>query len=365
MAVTPNSKRQRTDGPPELQPRTYELQRVLGQGSYGTVYQAAISETGDVVAVKVMKPVRHDEATGKACYTREGPDREVQILKELNGHPNIVELKGAFVSDKDKPAEAKLHLVFEFLSDTLHRVIKHTNQLQKSIDATYVKMYFYQTMRGLAYMHGKGIAHCDLKPQNLLLDGKTHGLRICDFGTAIRLSLGERRSLYICSRYFRAPEIILGSTCYNTSIDLWSAGCILGEMIIRQPLFTGRDGVDQLVEIIKVIGTPSVQEMKAMNPNYQNYEFTPKLAPHNWDKVLKGNAPPHAADLMNQLVRYDPQARLPPLQCLLHPYHDELREARNPMHRILFDFLPDELVWATRAERQKLIPQWAAVKKQV
>ena len=88
---------------------------------------------------------------------------------------------------------------------------------------------------GLAYMHGNGIMHCDMKPQNILLDGKTHGLRICDFGTAVRLSLNERRVSYVCSRYFRAPEIILGSTCYNTSIDLWSAGCILGEMIL--PLF--------------------------------------------------------------------------------------------------------------------------------
>lgn len=209
------------------------MQRVLGQGSYGTVYQASIPETGDVVAVKVMKPIRQDKS-GKSCYTRDGPDREVQILKELNGHPNIVELKGAFFTDSD--GQAKLHLVFEFLSDTLHRVIKHTNQLNQYMDLANVRLYFFQTMRGLAYMHGKGIVHCDLKPQNLLLDGKTHRLRICDFGTAIRLVSGEPRAVYICSRYFRAPEIILGSTCYNTAIDLWSAGCILGEMIIRQPL---------------------------------------------------------------------------------------------------------------------------------
>merc|ERR1712232_992368 len=225
------------------------------------------------------------------------------------------------------------------LSDTIHRVIKHTNAKNESMNPTKVMMYSYQTMRGIAYMHGKGIAHCDMKPQNLLLDGKTHGLRICDFGTAIRVSLNEKHALYICSRYFRAPEIILGSTCYNTSIDLWSAGCILGEMIIRQPLFTGRDGIDQLVEIIKVIGTPTVQELKAMNPNYPSYEFTPRVEPIPWKKVLKNVAPPHACDLMNRLVRYDPQSRLPPLQAMLHPYFDMLRETENPMYRQLFSFL--------------------------
>merc|ERR1712232_1244654 len=200
------------------------------------------------------------------------------------------------------------------------------------------------------------------KPQNLLLDGKTHGLRICDFGTAIRVSLNEKRALYICSRYFRAPEIILGSTCYNTSIDLWSAGCILGEMIIKQPLFTGRDGIDQLVEIIKVIGTPTVQELKAMNPNYDSYEFNPRIAPHPWEKVLKNIAPPHACDLMHRLVRYDPQSRLPPLQSLLHPYFDLLWETENQKYRYLFEFLPDELVWCTRADRQKMMPKWVQAK---
>jgi len=351
---------------PELQPRTYQLQRVLGQGSFGMVYQAAIAETGDVVAVKVMKPVRAEQ--GKAMYTREGPDREVQILKELKGHPNIVELKGAFVCTKDGPEQAKLHLVFEFLSDTIHRVIKHTNALNKTMDASKVMMYSYQTLRGLAYMHGKGIAHCDMKPQNLLLDGKSHGLRICDFGTAIRLSLNEKRANYICSRYFRAPEIILGSTCYNSAIDLWSAGCVIAEMLLQQPLFTGRDGIDQLAEIMKVIGTPNLQDLKAMNPNYKNYEFTPVIAARPWDLVLSNPnlkpAPAHACSLVSQLVRYNPSSRLPPLQALLHPYFNELRQTNAPMHRQLFDFLPDELIWCTRAEREKLVPDWMALKKE-
>merc|ERR1711865_1108226 len=121
----------------------------------------------------------------------------------------------------------------------------------------HVKLYAYQLMRALAFIHCKGIVHCDVKPQNLLLDGNSQTLKLCDFGTARRLVFGEKSMSYVCSRYFRAPELILGSTTYSTPVDLWSAGCVFGEMILGQPLFTGRDGIDQLLEIIKVVGTPT------------------------------------------------------------------------------------------------------------
>jgi len=256
------------------------------------------------------------------------------------------------------------------LSDTIHRVIKHTNAKNESMNPTKVMMYSYQTMRGIAYMHSKGIAHMDIKPQNLLLDGKSHALRICDFGTAVRLCLNEKRANYVCSRYFRAPEIIFGSTCYNSSIDLWSAGCVISEMLLQQPLFTGMDGIDQLVQIMKVLGTPSLQDLKAMNPNYQEYEFKPQVAARPWALVLARpelhhTPSQHACDLVSQLVRYDPRSRLPPLQAMLHPYFDELRQEKSsPMHRQLFEFLPDELLWCTRAEKAKIVPDWMSVKQE-
>jgi len=349
-------KKRKLEEAVELTPRTYSFQRILGQGSYGTVYLASIIETDEVCAIKSIKPVRKMD-NGEPGYTRDGPDREVQILKDLRGHPNIVDLMGAFIS---KSADGqKLNLVFEFLSDTLHRVIKHHNQLGKGIDPYYVKFYFYQLVRGTAYMHGRGYIHCDMKPQNLLLEGKSHGLRICDFGTARRMALREKRALYVCSRYFRAPEIILGSTTYNTAIDLWSVGLIFAELIIRQPLFTGRDGIDQLVEIIKVLGTPTSQDLKAMNPNYpSSFQFKPEVAGLPWKKVLKEWATPDAVELAAALVRFNPNSRMPPLQVMLHPYFDELRAANKPAHRILFNFLPEELAWCTEREREKLVPHW-------
>ena len=95
-----------------------------------------------------------------------------------------------------------------------------------------VKLYTYQMFRSLAYMHSLGIAHRDLKPQNLLVDPISHRLQLCDFGSAKRLIKGENNVSYICSRYFRAPELIFGSSKYDVSVDLWSAGCVISELLI-------------------------------------------------------------------------------------------------------------------------------------
>ncbi|RCV33066.1 hypothetical protein SEVIR_2G345500v4 [Setaria viridis] len=111
----------------------------------------------------------------------------------------------------------------------------------------------YQICRALAYIHNCiGVCHRDIKPQNLLVNPHTHQLKLCDFGSAKVLVKGEPNISYICSRYYRAPELIFGATEYTTAIDVWSAGCVLAELLLGQPLFPGDSGVDQLVEIIKV-----------------------------------------------------------------------------------------------------------------
>lgn len=339
----PNKKRKMEENGKELESRTYTAQRILGKGSFGVVYQAQIIETGEIVAIKsIKKPER---------------DREVQILKELAGHNNIVSLKGAFLSNENED-EPKLNLVLEFLSDTLHRVIKHYNQQHKCMDMYWIRYYMYQLLRGLACIHGKGIVHCDIKPQNLLIDGRTQTLKLCDFGTAKRMVFGDASRPYACSRYYRAPELILGATDYTTSIDLWSAGCVFAEMILGQPMFTGKDGIDQLLEIIKVIGTPTSQELRAMNPNYPEYEFKPVIQAHPWDRVFKGWTSREANDLAGELLKYDPQARLPPLDALLCRFFDPLRSEDNASNKGLFDFKPEELIWVNFKDRQRLIPNW-------
>ena len=104
----------------------------------------------------------------------------------------------------------------------------------------------YQVARSLAYIHQVGICHRDIKPQNLLLDPNTHVVKLCDFGSAKMLVKGESNIAYICSRYYRAPELIFGATDYTTAIDTWSFGCVFAELILGQPLFPGESNVDQV-----------------------------------------------------------------------------------------------------------------------
>ncbi|KIH46166.1 hypothetical protein ANCDUO_23784 [Ancylostoma duodenale] len=143
----------------------------------------------------------------------------------------------------------------------------------------------YQLFRALAYIHGIGICHRDIKPQNLLIDPESGILKLCDFGSAKYLVKGEPNVSYICSRYYRAPELIFGATNYTNSIDVWSAGTVMAELLLGQPIFPGDSGVDQLVEIIKVLGTPTKEQIQSMNPNYKEFKF-PQIKAHPWAKVL-------------------------------------------------------------------------------
>lgn len=130
---------------------------------------------------------------------------------------------------------------------------------------------------------------------------------------------------YICSRYYRAPELIFGATDYTCNIDIWSAGCVLAELLLGQPIFPGDSGVDQLVEIIKVLGTPTREQIRQMNPNYQEFKF-PQIRAHPWNKVFRPRTPPEAIHLTSKLLEYTPTTRITPLEACAHAFFDELRE---------------------------------------
>ncbi|KAI9086435.1 hypothetical protein K1719_031519 [Acacia pycnantha] len=151
----------------------------------------------------------------------------------LLDHPNVVSLKHCFFStiDKDK---LYLNLVLEYVPKTVYRVVKHYSKENQRMPLIYVKLYTYQICRALAYIHGcVGVCHSDFRSAKVLVKG-------------------EPNISYICSRYYRAPELIFRATEYTTAIDMWSVGCVLAELLLGQPLFPGESGVDQLVEIIKV-----------------------------------------------------------------------------------------------------------------
>ncbi|XP_053973939.1 glycogen synthase kinase-3 beta-like isoform X5 [Hylaeus anthracinus] len=321
-------------GPDRPQEVAYTDTKVIGNGSFGVVYQAKLCDTGEMVAIK------------KVLQDKRFKNRELQIMRRLE-HCNIVKLKYFFYSSGDKKDEVYLNLVLEYIPETVYKVARHYSKSKQTIPISFIKLYMYQLFRSLAYIHSLGICHRDIKPQNLLLDPETGVLKLCDFGSAKHLVKGEPNVSYICSRYYRAPELIFGAIDYTTKIDVWSAGCVLAELLLGQPIFPGDSGVDQLVEIIKVLGTPTRDQIREMNPNYTEFKF-PQIKSHPWQKVFRARTPPEAMDLVARLLEYTPSLRMTPLQACAHSFFNELREqdTRLPNGRELpplFDFTEQEL----------------------
>ncbi|KAH6767431.1 shaggy-like protein kinase 32 [Perilla frutescens var. hirtella] len=327
---------------------SYMAERVVGTGSFGVVYQAKCLETGESVAIK------------KVLQDRRYKNRELQIMQLLR-HPNVVQLKHSFYSTTEKN-EVYLNLVLEYVSETVYRASRHYSRVNQYMPVFYMQLYVYQICRALNYLHRViGVCHRDIKPQNLLVNPQTHQLKICDFGSAKMLVPGEPNISYICSRYYRAPELIFGATEYTTAIDMWSVGCVMAELLMGQPLFPGESSVDQLVEIIKVLGTPTREEIRCMNPNYTEFKF-PQIKAHPWHKVFHRRMPAEAMDLVSRLLQYSPTLRFTALEACAHPFFDELRapNAYLPNGRPLpplFDFSPEELAGAPRELLQRLIPE--------
>ncbi|KAL3615627.1 Shaggy-related protein kinase theta [Castilleja foliolosa] len=329
---------------------SYMAERIVGTGSFGTVYQAKCLETSESVAIK------------KVLQDNRYKNRELQIMRLLN-HPNVIQLKHSFYSTTEKN-EVFLNLVLEYVSETVHRASRHYSKVNQYMPMLYVQLYTYQICRAVNYIHRViGVCHRDIKPQNLLVNPHTHQLKLCDFGSAKMLVPGEPNISYICSRYYRAPELIFGATEYTSAIDMWSAGCVMAELLLGKPLFPGESSVDQLVEIIKVLGTPTREEIKCMNPNYTEYKFPPVKA-HPWHKVFRRRIPAEAVDIISRLLHYSPTLRITALEACAHSFFDDLRKpnACLPNGRSLpplFDFSPEELADAPSELVQRLVPEHA------
>ncbi|KAJ5663721.1 hypothetical protein N7507_004452 [Penicillium longicatenatum] len=314
---------------------SYTQCKIVGNGSFGVVFQTKMAPSGEDAAIK------------RVLQDKRFKNRELQIMRIVR-HPNIVELKAFYYSNGDRKDEVYLNLVLEYVPETVYRASRYFNKLKTTMPMLEVKLYIYQLFRSLAYIHSQGICHRDIKPQNLLLDPNTGILKLCDFGSAKILIENEPNVSYICSRYYRAPELIFGATNYTTKIDVWSTGCVMAELMLGQPLFPGESGIDQLVEIIKVLGTPTREQIRTMNPNYMEHKF-PQIKPHPFNKVFR-KAPPEAIDLISALLEYTPTERLSAIEAMCHPFFDELRDpaTRFPDSRhhnnpakdlpVLFDF---------------------------
>ena len=340
--VDENKKNGRT----EDEVNNYEWLKIIGQGTFGVVYKAQYKPESKIVAIK------------KVYQDPKYSNREFKIVVELN-HPNCIKVHNYFFSNNEEKAEeVYLNLVMDYIPDTLYKILRFYFKKGYPFPNALGKIYTYQMLRALAYIHNLNICHRDIKPQNILVDINTHRLVLCDFGSAKQLKTNENSVSYICSRYYRAPELILGEENYGCDIDIWSIGCVVAEMFLGEPLFCGKNSKDQFVKIMNVFGTPSEQEIIAMCPNVN--ANLPQIKGTGLKKRFK-NPDPLLVDLLNKLLTYPPQKRLKPFEALAHPYFDDLRLQKLTINSRpvtdLFDFTTVE-VGKSQSLLGKLVPNW-------
>lgn len=235
---------------------SYQLGDRLGSGAFGTVFMAVDQDSGARVAIK--------------CVPQDPQyrNREYEVHHALL-HQNVVPVLNAFTTRMPFRTESGelplLCLVMELMpSGSLKSVLYEHRRARIYLPVSFVKLFTYQLLRGLAATHAQQVAHRDLKPENLLVNWGTGELKLGDFGSAKVLEHGQPSVSYIGSRFYRAPELCLGATEYSTAIDVWSAGCIMGEMLKGEPLFQGRNGMEQIKAIVAVLGTPTPMDVASM-----------------------------------------------------------------------------------------------------
>jgi glycogen synthase kinase 3 beta len=288
----------------------------IGSGAFGEVFLARIISTDERVAVK------------KVFQDKRYKNRELSIMKELN-HPNLIFLKSYYYtkSPSHNDDEYFLNVVMDYVPQTLSTLISHNKTHNTKFPDILLKLFSYQMLKGIGYLHSLGICHRDIKPQNILINPEDYTLKICDFGCAKHLVKGEPNISYICSRYFRPPELVLGCTDYSTQVDVWSVGCVIAELCLNRPIFPGKSAKEQLYEIMKILGTPTKEELINMNGKYKNLKIQ-KINPVSWANVFKNkNNDPLYIDLVSKLLVYEPETRLSPYKALCHPYFDDLRNS--------------------------------------
>lgn len=313
----------------------YNLVKILGQGSYGTVCSAVDTKSlvynrhskykydsdKPQIAIKKVNRIFDKEVLLKRSI------RELKFMKHFSGHKNIISLV-----DLDlvyiKPYDG-LYCYQELCEFDLSKIIYSTVQFSEF----HIQDFLYQILCGLKYIHSADVIHRDLKPSNILVT--LHGnVKICDFGLARGVNKTIRYATrssyentdaitnYVATRWYRAPELILGTSNYTGAVDIWAVGCILAELYGRKPIFKGKDKTSQLFEILKVLGSPSqgVVSQKRWTSSLMNYTF---------DKIPFGSIYPHASDqaidLIENLLNWDDEKRYTVMKSLNHPFLSSVR----------------------------------------
>uniref|UniRef100_A0A8C6LI76 mitogen-activated protein kinase n=1 Tax=Nothobranchius furzeri TaxID=105023 RepID=A0A8C6LI76_NOTFU len=296
-------------------PERYQNLSPVGSGAYGSVCSAYDVKTGLRVAVKKLSRPFQSIIHAKRTY------RELRLLKHMK-HENVIGLLDVFTPGKSLTEFEDVYMVTHLMGADLNNIVK----CQKLTD-DHVQFLIYQILRGLKYIHSADIIHRDLKPSNLAVNEDCE-LKILDFGLARHTD--DEMTGYVATRWYRAPEIMLNWMHYNMtgehgpiiqSLDIWSVGCIMAELLTGRTLFPGTDHIDQLKRIMLLIGTPGPELLKKISSEpARNYiSSLPFMPKRKFADVFIG-ANPLAVDLLEKMLVLDTDKRITASQALAHPY---------------------------------------------
>jgi len=284
----------------------------------GRVRSASDSVTNQKVAIKKVPRAFDDLVDAKRIL------REIKLLRHFS-HENIIAMKDILHPPNLDDFE-DVYIVSDLMETDLHRIIYSKQKLSDD----HVQYFIYQMLRALKYMHSAGVLHRDLKPSNLLLNSNCD-LKVCDFGLARgvnddRLDLTE----YVVTRWYRAPEIMLSCREYTFAIDVWSVGCILGELLGRKPMFPGEDYIHQLTLISDILGKPSRDDLSFVTSEKARRFMESQPEKQRVDfRQLYPRANPHAVDLLERMLMFNPERRISVTDALAHPYMASLANVED------------------------------------
>ncbi|XP_067419935.1 serine/threonine-protein kinase NLK2-like [Emydura macquarii macquarii] len=297
-----------------------EPDRPIGYGAFGVVWSVTDPRDGKRVALKKMPNVFQNLVSCKRVF------RELKMLCYFK-HENVLSVLDILQPPQIDCFE-EIYVLTELMQSDLHKVIVSPQPLS----AEHVKVFLYQLLRGLKYLHSAGVLHRDIKPGNLLVNSNC-ALKICDFGLARveEPDEGQHMTQEVVTQYYRAPEILMGCPHYGPPIDLWAVGCIFAELLGRRILFQAPSPVQQLDLITDLLGTPPAPALRLACEGARAHVLRGAHKPPSLSVLymLSGEATHEAVHLLCRLLAFDPAKRLSAREALAHPY---LQEGRLRYH---------------------------------